>query len=376
MSTKFTGQDILLQAIKDGLKGDAHSFELRIRKFVNKMKAEYPHFAREVGSLVSDLGLLRSSYSKEHVLPSPVEPDTRQQLLIEKFPVNLNRTPSWPENTQRKVDRFLRERHRVEELLNEQLLPSRSLLMSGPPGTGKTLTASWVAKELNLPLLTLDLANVMSSYLGKTGNNIKSVLNYASSFPCVLLLDEFDAIAKKRDDETDVGELKRLVTVLLQSIDDWPLSSILVAATNHGELLDPAIWRRFDCVIEFDYPDREQVKEYVMSWEVSEVVADWISTGVTNTSLAIIEKRLLEAKKDVILEGRSIVLSLKDSLCLSGLPNDPDIRREVAYELHEKGWANIKIADELGITRQRVASLLKEKTELNRQELQGKLNYG
>lgn len=376
MSTKFVGQDILLQAIEDGLKGDTHSFELRVRKFTTKIKADYPLFAREVGALVADVGLLRSASKKEDMLPPPVEPDTRQQLLIEKFPVVLNRAPSWTDSIERKVGRFLRERRRVEELLNEQLLPSRSLLMSGPPGTGKTLTASWVAKELSLPLLTLDLANVMSSYLGKTGNNIRSVLNYASSFPCVLLLDEFDAIAKKRDDDTDVGELKRLVTVLLQSIDDWPLSSVLIAATNHGELLDPAIWRRFDSVIEFDYPNCEQIKRYAESWGVSEVIADWISTGVNKTSLAIIEKKLLEAKKDAILDGGSIVLSLKDSLSLAELPNDPDIRREVAYELHMKGWTNTKIADEIGITRQRVASLLKEKVEINRQELQGKLIYG
>jgi SpoVK/Ycf46/Vps4 family AAA+-type ATPase len=81
----------------------------------------------------------------------------------------------------------------------------------------------------------------------------------------VLLLDEFDAIAKKRDDATDVGELKRLVTVLLQAIDEWPNTSILIAATNHSELLDPAAWRRFDRVIDFDYPTKDLIKRYLMS---------------------------------------------------------------------------------------------------------------
>lgn len=90
-----------------------------------------------------------------------------------------------------------------------------------------------------MPLLTLDLASVMSSYLGKTGNNIKAVLNYASSFPCVLLLDEFDAIAKKEMMRRMWEKPKRLVTVLLQAIDEWPNTSILIAATNHSELLDP-----------------------------------------------------------------------------------------------------------------------------------------
>ena len=225
-------------------------------------------------------------------------------------------------------------------------------------------------------MLTLDLATVMSSYLGKTGNNIKAVLNYASSFPCVLLLDEFDAIAKKRDDETDVGELKRLVTVLLQSIDDWPVSSILIAATNHGDLLDPAIWRRFDSIVEFDYPDAELVKEYALGWGFNEYIADWLSEGIDKTSLAILEKKFLQAKKDTILEEKSLVLALKEAFSLNSLPNDADSRREVAYELHLRKYTNTKIAEEIGVTRQRVSTLLKEKTELNQQKLQGELAYG
>ena len=114
-----------------------------------------------------------------------------------------------------------------------------------------------MARRLDLPLLTLDLATVMSSFLGKTGSNIRAVLDYAKDVDCVLLLDELDAIAKKRDDDGDVGELKRLVTVLLQEIDQWPAKNLLVAATNHAELLDPAVWRRFDDIVSFPLPDHD-----------------------------------------------------------------------------------------------------------------------
>src|SRR2546427_8279310 len=98
----------------------------------------------------------------------------------------------------------------------------------------------------------------MSSYLGKTGANVRAVLSHAQEQPCVLLLDEFDAIAKRRDDDSDVGELKRLVTVILQTIDDWQPTSLLVAATNHSDLLDPAVWRRFDVTLQFDLPNHKQ----------------------------------------------------------------------------------------------------------------------
>src|SRR3546814_12962186 len=94
------------------------------------------------------------------------------------------------------------------------------LLFCGQPGVGKTLAAHWMAQELKLPLLTLNLATVMSSFLGKTGNNVRAVFDHAISRPCVLLLDEFDAIATRRHDDTAVGELKRLVTVLLTRTEE------------------------------------------------------------------------------------------------------------------------------------------------------------
>jgi SpoVK/Ycf46/Vps4 family AAA+-type ATPase len=133
------------------------------------------------------------------------------------------------------------------------------VLFTGPPGVGKTLAARHLAVELNVPLLVLDLASVISSFLGRTGGNIKQAFDYAKRRPCILFLDELDAVAKRRDDDGDVGELKRLVTVLLQEIDLWTPDSLLVAATNHSSLLDPAVWRRFDRTIEFPRPTREDL---------------------------------------------------------------------------------------------------------------------
>ena len=131
------------------------------------------------------------------------------------------------------------------------------MLFTGVPGVGKTLAAKWIANELSLPLYTLNLATIMSSFLGKTGNNIHQVFEFAAKTPCILLLDEFDAIAKRRTDDTEVGELKRLVTVLLQEIDSFMGEGLLIAATNHAELLDPAVSRRFDVKVHFPSPSVE-----------------------------------------------------------------------------------------------------------------------
>jgi SpoVK/Ycf46/Vps4 family AAA+-type ATPase len=105
----------------------------------------------------------------------------------------------------------------------------------------------------------------MSSLLGRTGSNLRHVLEYAKTMDCVLLLDELDTIAKRRDDRGEIGELKRLVTVLIQQVDDWPSSGVLLAATNHPDLLDPAIWRRFELHVEFPLPDQASVTAFIKS---------------------------------------------------------------------------------------------------------------
>jgi SpoVK/Ycf46/Vps4 family AAA+-type ATPase len=106
----------------------------------------------------------------------------------------------------------------------------------------------------------LDLTAVMSSLLGRSGSNLRTALDFAKARQCVLLLDEIDSIAKRRSDDSDVGELKRLVTVILQEVDAWPASGLLLAATNHPELIDFALWRRFDLTIEFKTPTLDAIK--------------------------------------------------------------------------------------------------------------------
>lgn len=184
--------------------------------------------------------------------------DSESRLSLARVETEVTEEPPLLIPTERQfVQRVLDEHRAVAELEVAGLAATRSVLISGPPGVGKTMTARFVARSLDLPLVTVDLAGLVSSFLGRTGQNLRHILDYGRSFPCVLLLDEFDALAKRRDDSSDVGELKRIVNVLLQELERWPSESLLIAATNHPELLDRAIGRRFDVLIELSVPDLE-----------------------------------------------------------------------------------------------------------------------
>jgi len=132
-----------------------------------------------------------------------------------------------------------------------------SMLMYGPPGTGKSRLARYIATELDLDLFVARLDGLISSYLGSTSKNIRALFEFASKTPCILFLDEFDAIAKLRGDTQELGELKRVVNSFIQNLDSVGQHSIILAATNHEELLDNAVWRRFTYRVQLSYPNAD-----------------------------------------------------------------------------------------------------------------------
>ena len=255
--------DDIVQIARLALAGRPQDVQTYIRRLARRYQTELPAVAAQLAELLQGAPTRQSPLRREAAAPVPVDLESRLQLLrIEETPA-LEVEPIWEASVKRALDQILSERQHNEELFKQGLSPTRSIIFTGPPGVGKTLAARWIARELHRPLLTLDLSAVMSSFLGRTGANVRHVLDYAKSVEGVLLLDELDSIAKRRDDATDVGELKRLVTVLLQEIDDWPATGLLLAATNHAALLDPAVWRRFEMRVEFPMPAAAAVRQAI-----------------------------------------------------------------------------------------------------------------
>jgi SpoVK/Ycf46/Vps4 family AAA+-type ATPase len=212
------------------------------------------------------------------------------------------------QETKAKIERVLDEHRQRQKLAKYGYLPKTKLLFWGPPGCGKTFTAKYLAYELGLPVGVLRLSAVISSFLGDTASHLQRVFNLANTTPMVLLLDEVDAVGKNRDDPNDVGELKRVVNSLLQAMDSFDSSkSIVIAASNHQYLLDPALWRRFDDLIEFSLPTKTE-REFYLQRLLNGVYFDgsleYIAKNMSSLSYADIQRITIEAIKTMILEGR------------------------------------------------------------------------
>jgi len=185
--------------------------------------------------------------------------------------------------------------------------PTRSCLIYGAPGTGKTQLALWMSGQLAMPVVVARLDGLVSSFLGTTSRNIGTLFQFANRYRCILLLDEFDAIAKVRDDPQEVGEIKRVVNTLLQQLDARRQGGITIGITNHDQLLDAAVWRRFDVQLGVPRPHFQTrvaiARQYVAPLKLTNPQLDllaWLSDGLTG---AEIESLVRSIKKSAAIEG-------------------------------------------------------------------------
>lgn len=244
--------------IRGALAGDRKSVIAYSQTLIEKLQTDGDTIAAKgfidnLASIKPNAFSTQSTFSR----PVPVEKDNRFSLADKVFPELQKSTVYLSEHDQNIVDSFASYIEKKGELQSVGVPINPTLLLHGKPGTGKSKLAENLAAKLSLPLVTARADALISSYLGSTSKNIRALLEYAQAEPCVLFLDEFDAIAKARDDKNEIGELKRVVVSLLQNIDNLG-DTILVAATNHVHLLDPAIDRRFHYKIELSEPKKNE----------------------------------------------------------------------------------------------------------------------
>jgi SpoVK/Ycf46/Vps4 family AAA+-type ATPase len=213
-----------------------------------------------------------------------------------------------PRDSESRILRVLGENRARSDLQSWGIAPSRRLLFYGPPGCGKTLAASVLAGELGVPLMTVRFDGLFSRFLGATAGHLKVIFDEMPRRPAVYLFDEFDAVGKSRGDAQEVGEVRRVVTSFLQLMDADRSGSVIIAATNYRELLDHAVFRRFDVLIPFALPDREQVlallRMRLKAFKTSAKLFQQLAVKAEGLSFADIARACDYAIRSMILAGR------------------------------------------------------------------------
>ncbi len=238
----------------------------------------------------------------------PVDEERGLPLASVEMPEGGLETVVLPDAVRETLRLLVEDVRAREEFAAWGLPPKRKVLFFGPPGCGKTVTARALAGELGVPLLYVRFDTLISSYLGETAANLRRLFDFAAARPWVVLLDEFDAVGKSRDDPSEHGELKRVISSLLQLMDGMTGPSLMIAATNHEHMLDPALWRRFDEIARFDTPDQHQrlaqLRKFLGGFghhesDLRRLAGD--TDGLTGSDL---ERVTVEAVKQAILGGR------------------------------------------------------------------------
>jgi MoxR-like ATPase len=362
-------EQAVVDLVRLGLRGDAASIRQLSRKLL-RLEADglepSPEFRERLGSLLLDASRRGGALRTLNPSALPVDPETKLPLIsIEPDPDAP--APALNEHERTFIATLIREREHAPELLEAGLEPPKTLLLSGPPGVGKTMTARYLASRLKLPLVTVELAAIMSSFLGKTGQNLRQLLDHARQADCVLLLDEFDALAKRRDDQSDVGELKRLVNVLLLELEHWPPGGLLVAATNHAHLLDPAVGRRFDLRLDLALPELD-ARTAILTSALERLDQESDHTMVAACALALegmtgadLERLIKRVTRAALLGSTPVPQALAEAALeplRSGARGDTDKRAAFCALAHDYlGLSNREIAKLIGVTHPTVSKL-------------------
>lgn len=232
-------------------------------------------------------------------------------LLSVSYPRQKLRDLVLPSETSARLERIVHEQAQQEKLLSHGLTPRRKILLVGPPGSGKTMTAHALAGELQLPLMTLLFEGIITKFMGETAAKLRLVFEAMTTSPGVYFFDEFDAIGTKRDAGNDVGEIRRVLNSFLQLLERDSSRSLIIAATNHPELLDTALFRRFDDVLEYSLPTDETVERLLRSrlatFAPRRFAWKKVVGAAEGLSHAEVTRATEEAAKKAILEDRSEV---------------------------------------------------------------------
>lgn len=358
----------ILKIIEGGLERNPEKVKSYAKLISEKLQEQGEEkFATRITNLLNN----KSTHPVylDEFMTKPVDQDSRFDMVEVSMAGKFNEEIILPDITRLKIDNYIESLKARDKFLALGLDIPESLLLYGPPGCGKTSIAHYISEQTELPLVTAKLDGLISSLLGSTAKNIRKIFEYAQERPCILFLDEFDAIAKARDDSHEVGELKRVVNSLLQNIDKFNTNSILIAATNHEKLLDPAVWRRFSNVIEIPKPSRLEIESLLKihlrviktSFLKDKKKLRTITDLLIGTSPSEIKAICFNSVKQSILKDEKTI-SYATFLCQLYLSKGDHYDQDALVKfLNKSGVSQLNISQTLMISQRQVRNILEDK---------------
>ena len=248
--------------------------------------------------------------SSGHIRREPAIPDDMQDMLTKRKPDGLRCQLVLGETNKKRVERIMNEYVQQEILKQHGLSNRRKILLAGPPGTGKTMTANVLANTLHLPLIAVQLDMILSRYMGESSAKLHQVFDFITKNRALYLFDEFDTLGSERSG-SDIGEMRRVLNTLLLCIEQDKSESILVAATNKSNMLDSAIFRRFDDCIEYSLPDKNGITQLIRnslaSFISNDIKVELFADKYKQMSCADVVSACRDAIKIALLDGIGIV---------------------------------------------------------------------
>jgi len=253
--------DLLITLVRSASSGDERLLKETVEALAAEERAKQHHVLAD--RLVENLHSAKPRATNGRAIVA----DQGRQFYYEEVPVRTLDDLLLPDAVRSACLELIEEQHRRELLRSYNLEPRHRVLLVGPPGNGKTSLAEALAESLMYPLFVVRYEGLIGSYLGETATRLQQLFDHVRTRHCVLFFDEFDALGKERGDLHETGEIKRVVSSLLLQIDALPSHVVVVTATNHPELLDRAVWRRFQLRLSLPFPGRQQLEEWFRRFE-------------------------------------------------------------------------------------------------------------
>ena len=298
----------LLQSHIEGDNSRFYSIAMQVA--AHEAKLGHGKLAEELRSMVDD-AKSQSTTKQSSTRPIPINKPRGElsNLLEVTYPKTRLSDMVLDDLVEPKLKRIIKEQRNFAKIREHGLFPRRKLLLVGPPGTGKTMTASVLAGELGIPLFLVRLDSLITKFMGETASKLRQVFDAISDTRAIFFFDEFDAIGSQRGLSNDIGEIRRVLNSFLQMIEQDCSNSVIVAATNHQELLDYAVFRRFDDVIEYGLPKTNDIitvlKSKLANFKLEKLQWKTLATSAEGLSYADICRAAEEAIKDAIIHDRT-----------------------------------------------------------------------